>query len=127
MPRNTVVDASALAAVMFAEPAREEVAARIEGALLIAPHLLPFELANICLSKCRRHPDLRNEMIAQFGRFAALNIDLRDVDFPSVRALADETGLTAYDASYLWLARVLDADLVTLDRELAKAHASFAR
>ena len=35
--------------------------------------------------------------------------------------LAKETGLTAYDASYLWLARTLDADLVTLDRRLAGA------
>jgi predicted nucleic acid-binding protein len=29
------------------------------------------------------------------------------------------TGLTAYDASYLWLAGWLEADLVTLDRRLA--------
>jgi len=32
--------------------------------------------------------------------------------------------LTAYDASYLWLARALGGDLVTLDRKLA---ASMAR
>jgi predicted nucleic acid-binding protein len=31
------------------------------------------------------------------------------------------TGLSAYDASYLWLARDLDVELVTLDRQLAKA------
>jgi predicted nucleic acid-binding protein len=112
---------------MFTEPAREEVAARIEGVLLIAPQLLPFELANTCLSKCRRHPDLRAELIAQFERLAALNINLRDVDFLGVRALTEETGLTAYDASYLWLARSLNADLVTLDSKLAKAYASFTR
>jgi predicted nucleic acid-binding protein len=35
--------------------------------------------------------------------------------------LAAATGLTAYDASYLWLARRLGADLVTLDKQLAKA------
>jgi predicted nucleic acid-binding protein len=35
--------------------------------------------------------------------------------------LAAETGLTAYDASYLWLSRHLNAELVTLDRKLAKA------
>ena len=31
------------------------------------------------------------------------------------------TGLTAYDASYLWLAKELGAELVTLDKALRKA------
>ena len=31
------------------------------------------------------------------------------------------TGLTAYDATYLWLAKHLDAELVTLDGELGNA------
>ncbi|HZT90151.1 MAG TPA: type II toxin-antitoxin system VapC family toxin [Stellaceae bacterium] len=35
--------------------------------------------------------------------------------------LAEAAGLTAYDASYLWLARALGAELVTLDRKLAAA------
>jgi hypothetical protein len=33
--------------------------------------------------------------------------------------------LTACDASYLWLARHLDADLLTLDTELAAAAGGF--
>jgi len=33
--------------------------------------------------------------------------------------LALRTGLTPYDASYLWLAGYLGADLVTLDERLA--------
>jgi predicted nucleic acid-binding protein len=35
--------------------------------------------------------------------------------------MAKATGLSAYDASYLWLAGTLDADLVTLDKKLAAA------
>jgi len=46
------------------------------------------------------------------------------VDHDGVLALAASTGLTAYDASYLWLARRLSADLVTLDRQLAQAYES---
>jgi predicted nucleic acid-binding protein len=38
--------------------------------------------------------------------------------------LAVMTGLSAYDASYLWLARRLGAELVTLDKQLAKAEAA---
>ncbi len=33
--------------------------------------------------------------------------------------LALESGLSAYDASYLWLALHLDAELITLDGRLA--------
>lgn len=43
------------------------------------------------------------------------------VDYYGVLALAEATGLTAYDASYLWIARGLGAELVTLDRKLAAA------
>jgi predicted nucleic acid-binding protein len=43
------------------------------------------------------------------------------VDYDGVLALAATTGLTAYDASYLWLAERLGATLITLDRQLAKA------
>ena len=38
--------------------------------------------------------------------------------------LAIETGLTIYDASYLYLARQLGADLVSFDKQLIKAFGS---
>jgi predicted nucleic acid-binding protein len=40
--------------------------------------------------------------------------------------LSNATGLSSYDASYLWLAGFLEADLVTRDRELAAAHDALA-
>jgi predicted nucleic acid-binding protein len=43
------------------------------------------------------------------------------VEHPAILDLAEPTGLTAYDASYLWVARSLNAELVTLDRKLAAA------
>ena len=42
-----VIDASALAAVVFHEPGGDRVAARLEGARVYAPALLKFELANV--------------------------------------------------------------------------------
>jgi predicted nucleic acid-binding protein len=45
------------------------------------------------------------------------------VDHDKIVELALETGLTAYDASYLWLARHLGAELVTLDKALETAAA----
>jgi predicted nucleic acid-binding protein len=42
-----VVDASALAALLFGEPQGEHVAARLAEGHLVAPTLLAFELASV--------------------------------------------------------------------------------
>jgi predicted nucleic acid-binding protein len=116
-----VVDASALAALMFAEPEAEAIAARLEGARLAAPSLIDFELANVCLTKMRRQPSERDTFRAAFRLAHRLRVETIAVDHSATMDLAEATGLTAYDASYLWLARALDAELVTLDRRLAAA------
>lgn len=124
MPTATdvrVVDASALAALLFGEPEADSVAARLEGARLVAPHLQAFELANVCVVKCIRHPDQRAALRQAFGLRVRLAIEELAVDHAGVVELALGTGLTAYDASYLWLARELSAPLVTLDRKLEQA------
>jgi predicted nucleic acid-binding protein len=118
-----VVDTSALAALLFGEPEAEEVVGLLDGARLVAPSLLGFELANVCVIKCRRHPHQREALLAAFrlrDRFAIQEIA---VDHAAALEIALTTGLTAYDASYLWLARLLGAELVTLDKELQQAAA----
>jgi predicted nucleic acid-binding protein len=119
-----VVDASALAALLFGEPEGEAIAGRLGDARLVAPGLLAFELANVCLVKCRRHPEQREALLAGLGLRSRLGVDDVRVDHDQVLKLALETGLTAYDASYLWLARQLGAELVTLDKALDRAAAA---
>lgn len=116
-----VVDASALAALLFGEPEGEDVARRLEGVRLVAPVLLGFELANVCLIKGRRHPEQRDRLLVALRMRGRLGIEEHAVDHDAALALAVGTGLTAYDASYLWLARHLQAELVTLDRQLLAA------
>jgi len=61
-------------------------------------------------------------MISQaFRLWPAMEIKEIDVDSDEIVALAEHTKLTVYDAAYLWLARKLATELVTLDKELAKA------
>ncbi len=116
-----VAGASALAALLFGEPEAEAIAERLEGARLAAPALLGFELANVCLTKMRRHPDQREALRAAFRLADRLAVETVAVDQVAVLDLAEATGLTAYDASYLWLARTLGGELVTLDRKLSAA------
>lgn len=116
-----VVDASALGAVLFVEPEADRVAARIDAGTLVAPALLDFELASICLKKLRRYPDRRELLLRGWSARSRFAIRIVPIDPPQVVALAESAGLSVYDASYLWLVRVLGAGLITLDRRLAAA------
>ncbi len=46
-----------------------------------------------------------------------------EVDHGAALLLAEQAMLTVYDASTLWLAEALGAELVTLDRRLESARA----
>ena len=115
-----VVDASALAAICFAEAEASSIAAQFAGATLLSTALLDFELANICWKRTRRDPAGARQYRLQLCIRDAFRIEIREVPFDAVVALAVATDLTAYDASYLWLARHLDAELVTLDKQLQR-------
>jgi predicted nucleic acid-binding protein len=119
-----VADASAVAAVLFVEPDADEVAKRFAGATLVAPALLPLELANVCLKKMRRDSTQRAEVLNAFSMFDRLRIELFEVDAVETLILAQAARLTIYDGCYLWLAKQLHVELVTLDRALARAAAS---
>jgi NAD(P)-dependent dehydrogenase (short-subunit alcohol dehydrogenase family) len=57
----------------------------------------------------------------EIGRGEAHRLDsaVVQVEHDESLGLADRSGLTAYDASYLWLACRMGADFVTPDRQLA--------
>jgi predicted nucleic acid-binding protein len=116
-----VVDASAAAALVYAEAEEVEIAERLRGVRLVAPVLLPFEMASICLKKMRRDPASGGALLDAFDRFRRLQIASLEVDHAAVIELANRAGLSSYDASYLWLARQLGAELVTLDARLEAA------
>jgi predicted nucleic acid-binding protein len=116
-----VIDASALAALIFGEPDAEIVAARLEDATLMVPPIFRTELANICWKKFRRHPERREVLLSAHALVDQMEIHELTVPAHQVLLLAVRENLTAYDASYLWLAQELGVELVTLDSDLNDA------
>ncbi|GAA4335785.1 hypothetical protein GCM10023165_12470 [Variovorax defluvii] len=115
-----VVDCSALSAILFDEPERDEALARLIGRSLHAPNLLDHEIANVAIEKRRR--DFPAEALAQaLADYAAYDLALHPVDVIGQCELAARYDLSAYDAAYLWLAAELRAPLATFDRRLAEA------
>lgn len=115
-----VVDASALVAVLLGEPEAGLVGERVAGHALMSTSLLPYEVANATWQKTRRKLMTPTDARRVMADLQALAVHLEPADPAGVLALAIETGLTAYDAAYLWLARELGADLITLDADLEK-------
>ena len=112
---DKVVDASAIVALLFNEQRREEIVPRLRNATLRAPSLVGFEVANACLKKIRAALAERQALLEAFSLFGALSIAPVTVDLDAAIALAERTKLSLHDASYLWLADALGAELVTLD------------
>lgn len=124
---DKVVDASAVVALLFNELTRETVVERLRGALLHAPGLLEFEVANACLQKMVASPDERQALLEAFSLLDTLSIALERINIAEAITLAKKTKLSLYDASYLWLARALNAELVTLDDKLSRADKALRR
>ena len=114
-----VVDCSALAGILFEEPWQAQAGEKIHGRTMNAPFLLEIEFTSVALKK---HKQGYGAVVDKaLARFKALNVMLHQIELPQVLALALQYKLSAYDASYLWLAAELKAPLATFDEKLADA------
>ena len=113
-----VMDASVLGAIIFDEPRAAEAYTLIRGFELNAPGLLAYELTHIAQKKSRAYPAQREAIEKALEAALLMHIQWSEVDHVEVLRLALETGLTTYDASYLYLARSLGLVLVTFDERL---------
>lgn len=88
---------------------------------LAAPHLMPVEVANI-LRRAARAGDASPDTAA-LAHADLLELRVALVPYAAVAARAWELrgNVTMYDAWYVALAELLDADLATLDARLARA------
>ncbi len=117
---DKVIDASAMAALAFAEAGAGLVLDEIDGHRLHAPEVLAYELMNVAWKRARRQKGATTLFLESLEILAGLGVQYRSVDRRGVIVLGLATGLTACDASYLWLARSLGVPLVTLDRKLGQ-------
>jgi predicted nucleic acid-binding protein len=119
---DKVVDASARAAIAFAEAGADAVIDEIDGHRLHAPTLVVFELMSVVWKRSKKQPAATALFLEALETLQGLGLRFRGIDQAEVVKLGLTTGLTAYDATYLWLARALGLPLVTLDKKLG-AHA----
>lgn len=115
-----VADCSLVCAILFDEPERSTALQWLAGRSLHAPELLAHEVANVALKK-RQRGWPADAVLSALSDFQQLPIDLHATDLPGQFVLAEQHGLSACDAAYLWLASALKAPLATFDRKLGEA------
>jgi predicted nucleic acid-binding protein len=117
-----VCDGSAVVALLLdAGPAGQWVAEAMAGGQLAAPGLLAFECSNII----RRH-ELAGLVSADQAAQAhadllALPVENWPYELLGVRVWELRMNLSSYDASYVAVAELINAPLVTLDRRIGRA------
>ncbi|HYN49406.1 MAG TPA: type II toxin-antitoxin system VapC family toxin [Thermoleophilaceae bacterium] len=122
MSTRVVCDASALVALLLdGGPDGRWVTEALTGADLAAPSLVAFEAANII----RRHELAGLVSSDQAAQAHADLLDLAIEHWPyeilAPRAWQLRENLSCYDASYVALAELTGATLVTLDRRISRA------
>ncbi|MBV9120527.1 MAG: type II toxin-antitoxin system VapC family toxin [Chloroflexi bacterium] len=110
-----------MAALAFAEERAPEAEALLAGQELYEPQLLSFELASVARKKILRDPDSTAGILAALGTVMRMAIQWSDVPVVPTVELAISSGLTSYDATYLYLARQLRLPLLMFDERLRSA------
>ncbi len=119
---DKVADASILGAMMFRESRADEAELLVGDGPLYEPPLLLYELTNIARKKTLLEPGKLVSIVEALDVIFAMDIQWRDVDHPQVLQLALETGLTTYDASYIYVAQTVGVPLVTFDKKMQAAY-----
>jgi predicted nucleic acid-binding protein len=121
MTSAIVCDASVLVLMVFDEPSSAAAHALTKSRRLYAPSLLRYELAQVTARRCTREPASAGLILEAFTLSLRLPVRLVTPSWTQVVELARAYRLSAYDASYLELARSLRIPLATFDKRLGQA------
>lgn len=112
------VDTSALLAVLLDEPERPTLIARTQGAVLLAPGSVPWEVGNALIAGFRRMRLNTRQVRDAWASFDRIPLRLLPIAVGKALELAEQLGLHAYDVYILEAVRAHRAPLLATDRRL---------
>lgn len=118
---NIVVDASVLIAVIVGEPHRERLIQLTEGADLVAPYSVHWEIGNALAAMVRRNRIALEEALMAVRIYEQIPIRYVGVEIEEALRIAGELRIYAYDAYLIRCAEKYRLPLLTLDRGLMVA------
>ena len=119
-----VIDTSAVVAVITDAREKADLIEATEGAALVAPSSVHWEVGN-AFSAMMRRGRLTPELAARaIEIYDSIPIRFIDIDLMASLMIASEHRIYAYDAYLIECSRARRAPLLTLDRTLARVAAS---
>ncbi len=116
--RKIIVDASVVLAVILDEPEKAALVVETEGATLLAPSCLSWEIGN-AFSAILKRKRMDFESVSQGLKiFEMIPIQEMEITLVDALELCNRHDIYAYDAYYLQLAKRSSLPLLTLDRRM---------
>ena len=115
-----VVDASAIIAVIANEPEKDKLIEITEGADLLAPASIHWEIGNAFSAMLKRKRITLKQALEALEIYKEIPIRSTDVELEDTLAIVDKYEIYAYDAYLIRCAIKYDATLITLDKRLAQ-------
>lgn len=111
-------DTNTFLAVTLFEPERGELIRLTDGADLVAPEVLPFEIGNAISAMFKRGRLASEDILVLWDAIQQIPVDLRSIDVKEALTLASNFNIYAYDAYFIACALSLRTPLLTLDRRM---------
>lgn len=115
---DIVVDASTIIAVIVNEPSKAGIIQATQGATLIAPASIHWEIANAFSAMLKRSRLTLAETVKALAVYQQIPIRFVDVELKASLRIADQLNIYAYDAYLLRCAQKQKAPLLSLDQTL---------
>ena len=113
-----VIDSSAIMAIVMSEPEREALIAATEGAQLLTPPSLHWEVGNALAAMFRRGRIDLSQASEAIELYRDIPIRFADVELQQAVELAHRHSTYAYDAYILACALRYNSPLLSLDAQL---------
>ena len=114
-----VVDSSVALKWFISEEGSDKAATLLRREVLAAPDMLLYEITNVLNWRNELTASERRALMAQFLKCNVQMFAIPSHKFGRVVDLAQEYGITTYDASFVAMAELLETDLITADIKLA--------
>lgn len=118
---NLVVDTSVLIAVIANEPEKSALIERTQGATLLAPASVHWEIGNAFSAMLKRGRITVEQAQEALSVYHRIPVRFLDVELENAMALVHQLGIYAYDAYIIAAARNQRCSLLALDRGLIHA------
>ena len=113
-----VIDASAIIAVIVNEPEKSALINLTQGADLIAPNSIHWEIGNAFSAMLKRQRITVIQTIQAIATYRTIPIRFVDVELEDTIKIAEQLNIYAYDAYLIRCAIKYSVPLLSLDRSL---------